>query len=103
LDYAGISPQLAFLKEQGRIEFCSASDTLALQGYSLLARTEGIIPAFCTHRSSRQAVLSRPRFRDDMRFSHCLCEQNLSHSIIDFMSTRMIMAFEFQIYLYIIP
>lgn len=45
LDYAGISPQLAFLKEKGRIDFYSATDEIALQGYSLLARTEGIIPA----------------------------------------------------------
>lgn len=45
LDYAGLSPQLAYLHDTRRVEFLAATDEQALMGYSLLARTEGMIPA----------------------------------------------------------
>lgn len=45
LDYAGIGPELAFLRDQGRIEFEAAFDDEVLAAFRLLARTEGILPA----------------------------------------------------------
>ncbi len=45
LDYSGISPQLAHYYDIGRVHFTYASDAQAIQGYSLLSKTEGIIPA----------------------------------------------------------
>ena len=45
LDYPGIGPEHAWLHAIGRVEYQSASDTEALQGFQLLCRTEGIIPA----------------------------------------------------------
>ncbi len=45
LDYAGIGPELAYLKEKGRIEFTSASDKAVLSAFDLIAKYEGIIPA----------------------------------------------------------
>ncbi len=45
LDYVGISPELAQLKDSGRIQFERASDAEALAAVELLARSEGIIPA----------------------------------------------------------
>ncbi|MBU0934259.1 MAG: tryptophan synthase subunit beta [Spirochaetes bacterium] len=45
LDYAGVSPELAWLKERGRVQFCSADDRSALAAYDTLSRSEGIIPA----------------------------------------------------------
>src|SRR5690606_39096378 len=45
LDYAGIGPELAFLRDQGRIEFEAAFDSEVLEAFKLLARTEGILPA----------------------------------------------------------
>ncbi|KLE35781.1 tryptophan synthase subunit beta [Aurantiacibacter luteus] len=45
LDYPGIGPEHAWLKETGRVEYTSATDTEALQAFQLLCRTEGIIPA----------------------------------------------------------
>jgi tryptophan synthase beta chain len=45
LDYPGIGPELAHLRDTGRIAFTSATDTEALAAYELLARTEGILPA----------------------------------------------------------
>ena len=45
LDYPGIGPEHAWLKESGRVDYTSVTDTEALEGFQLLCRTEGIIPA----------------------------------------------------------
>ncbi len=45
LDYPGIGPEHAWLKEMGRVEYVSATDQEALAAFQLLCRTEGIIPA----------------------------------------------------------
>jgi tryptophan synthase beta chain len=45
LDYPGIGPEHAWLKETGRVEYTSATDAEALAAFQLLCRTEGIIPA----------------------------------------------------------
>ncbi len=45
LDYPGIGPEHAWLKESCRVEYTSATDREALEGFQLLCRTEGIIPA----------------------------------------------------------
>ncbi len=45
LDYPGIGPEHSWLKEAGRVEYVSATDAEALEGFKLCTRTEGIIPA----------------------------------------------------------
>jgi tryptophan synthase beta chain len=45
LDYCGVSPILAWLSDNKRIRFESASDEAALKAVQLLAREEGFIPA----------------------------------------------------------
>jgi len=45
LDYAGVGPEHAWLHDTGRAEYTHASDDEALEAFSLLSRTEGIIPA----------------------------------------------------------
>jgi tryptophan synthase beta chain len=45
LDYPGVGPEHAFLKDAGLATYASATDRDALEGFQLLARTEGIIPA----------------------------------------------------------
>jgi len=45
LDYPGIGPEHAWLKETGRVDYTSATDTEALDAFQLLCQTEGIIPA----------------------------------------------------------
>src|SRR5437899_1417159 len=45
LDYPSIGPEHAMLKDLGRAEYIPASDQEALEATTLLARTEGIIPA----------------------------------------------------------
>ena len=45
LDYPGIGPEHAWLKESGRVEYTAVTDEDALEGFQLLCATEGIIPA----------------------------------------------------------
>ena len=45
LDYPGIGPEHAWLKETGRVDYTAVTDMEALEGFKLLCRTEGIIPA----------------------------------------------------------
>ncbi len=45
LDYPGIGPEHSWLKEIGRVDYTSVTDTEALDAFQLLCRTEGIIPA----------------------------------------------------------
>jgi tryptophan synthase beta chain len=48
LDYPGVGPELAWLKDQGRVELRQATDDQALEALTWLARLEGIIPALET-------------------------------------------------------
>ncbi|MCI0569971.1 MAG: tryptophan synthase subunit beta [Myxococcaceae bacterium] len=45
LDYPGVGPELAHLKESGRLSLAQATDAEALEALVYLSRTEGILPA----------------------------------------------------------
>ncbi|HQA19069.1 MAG TPA: tryptophan synthase subunit beta [Novosphingobium sp.] len=45
LDYPGIGPEHAWLRDVGRVDYTSVTDDEALDAFQLLCRTEGIIPA----------------------------------------------------------
>jgi tryptophan synthase beta chain len=45
LDYPGVGPEHAFLRDTGRAEYVGADDAEALAAFRRLARTEGILPA----------------------------------------------------------
>jgi tryptophan synthase beta chain len=57
LDYPGVGPEHAWLRECGRARYVSVTDDEALEGLALLSRTEGIIPALET----AHAVAALPR------------------------------------------
>jgi tryptophan synthase beta chain len=60
LDYPGVGPEHAFLKEQGRAEYVSATDADALEAAMRMARTEGIVPALETsHAFARVGSIAR--------------------------------------------
>ena len=45
LDYPGVGPEHSFFKDTGRAEYVAVTDDEALEGFRMLARTEGIIQA----------------------------------------------------------
>lgn len=46
LDYPGVGPEHAWLKDSGRAEYVVATDEEALRGFRILTQREGIIPGF---------------------------------------------------------
>ncbi|MDO5094571.1 MAG: tryptophan synthase subunit beta [Propionibacteriaceae bacterium] len=65
LDYPGIGPQHAFLKDAGRVEYITASDTETLEAFQLLCRTEGIIPALESSHALAHAIRLAPAMSAD--------------------------------------
>ncbi|MFK8298402.1 tryptophan synthase subunit beta [Capnocytophaga cynodegmi] len=61
LDYPGISPQHAYLKDTKRVEYHSVTDKEAIEAYKLLSRLEGITPAI---ESSHAVALAMKLMKD---------------------------------------
>ena len=62
LDYPGVGPEHSWLKATGRAQYLSVTDDEALEGFRLLCRTEGIIPAL----ESAHAIYHVSRMVADM-------------------------------------
>ncbi len=60
LDYALVGPEHAWLHDQGRAEYVSASDEQALEAAVALSRTEGIIPALESAHAVAEAIRRAP-------------------------------------------
>lgn len=72
LDYPGVGPEHAFLKDAGRVTYVSATDSQALEGVKLLSRTEGIIPALETaHAVAFLPELARQMAPEDIVVLNC--------------------------------
>jgi tryptophan synthase beta chain len=56
LDYPGVGPEHSFLKDSGRATYTSITDAEALEGFRLLCRLEGIIPALESSHAIAHAV-----------------------------------------------
>jgi len=63
LDYPGVGPEHAYLKDIGRAEYMGITDTEALEAFHYLCRTEGIIPAL----ESSHAVAYAMKLASTMR------------------------------------
>jgi len=63
LDYPSIGPEHAALHDSGRAEYVSASDAEALDACTLLARTEGIIPALESAHAVAELVKRAPSMK----------------------------------------
>lgn len=65
LDYPGIGPEHAWLKDIGRVDYTAITDKEALDAFQLLCRTEGIIPALePSHAIAAVAKAARSMPRD---------------------------------------
>jgi len=67
LDYVGVSPILADLKEKGRVRFEAATDKEVLDAFTLTLRKEGLIPALESSHAFAQAYKEASSLnRDDI-------------------------------------
>jgi tryptophan synthase beta chain len=62
LDYPGVGPEHAWLKDSGRANYVAVTDREALQGFHDLTRIEGIIPALESSHALAYASRLAPRF-----------------------------------------
>jgi tryptophan synthase beta chain len=60
LDYPGVGPEHAWLKDTGRAQYVAVTDAEALEGLKLLSETEGIIPALESAHAVAYAVKLAP-------------------------------------------
>ena len=65
LDYPGVGPEHAYWHSIGRAEYTSATDTEALEAFTLLSETEGIIPALETAHAIAHTVKLAPQLSRD--------------------------------------
>ena len=65
MDYASVGPEHAFLHDNNRVEYVSASDEEALAAFRLLSETEGIIPALESSHAIAHAVKIAPEMSPD--------------------------------------
>ena len=65
LDYPGVGPEHAWLKDDGRAEYVSVTDEEALQAFHDLCRLEGIIPALESSHALAYAAKIAPRLPRD--------------------------------------
>jgi tryptophan synthase beta chain len=65
LDYAAVGPEHAWLRDKNRVEYTYATDDQALDGFSRLARLEGIIPALESSHAVAEAVRRAPQMSKD--------------------------------------
>jgi len=68
LDYPGIGPEHAWLRDVGRVEYVSATDAEAVDAFHLVTRIEGIIPAL----ESAHAVAHACRVAGDLPADHLM-------------------------------
>jgi tryptophan synthase beta chain len=65
LDYPGVGPEHAWLKDTGRAEYVNITDNEALEGFYALTRMEGIIPALESAHALAYAMKLAPTMRKD--------------------------------------
>lgn len=66
LDYIGVSPILASLREEKRVRFEAATDKEVLEAFSLTLEKEGLIPALESSHAFAQAFKEAPDLEEDI-------------------------------------
>lgn len=72
LDYPGVGPEHSYWKDTGRVRYTPITDDQALEAFSLLARTEGILPALESSHAVAQGMISARARRPDEAVVICL-------------------------------
>jgi tryptophan synthase beta chain len=72
LDYPGVGPEHAWLRDQGRVKYFSATDAQALDAFVQLSKLEGIIPALESAHAIAHIVRVAPQMEKDKLIAVCL-------------------------------
>jgi tryptophan synthase beta chain len=72
LDYPGVGPEHAWLKDTGRAQYVNITDNEALEGFHSLTRMEGIIPALESSHAMAYTMKLAPTMKKDDIIIVCL-------------------------------
>ncbi|MFI8713114.1 tryptophan synthase subunit beta [Brevibacillus brevis] len=72
LDYPGVGPEHAYLKDSGRVTYTSVTDAEALEAVQVLCQTEGIIPALESAHAIAEAIKRAKEMSSDKLLVICL-------------------------------
>jgi tryptophan synthase beta chain len=73
LDYPGVGPEHAWLKDSGRVTYVPATDAEALNAFQLCTKLEGIIPALEPAHALAQVIKLAPTMRQDQIIVMNMC------------------------------
>ena len=91
LDYPGVGPEHAWLKESGRASYVSVTDDEALEGFQTLTREEGILPALESSHAIAYLLKLAPTLPKDKTIVVCLSGRGDKdiHTVADAMGVRL--------------
>ncbi|MFZ3208348.1 MAG: tryptophan synthase subunit beta, partial [Geobacteraceae bacterium] len=91
LDYPGVGPEHAWLKETGRAEYVSVTDAEALEGFSMLTLEEGILPALESSHAIAHVMKLAPTLPRDATIVVCLSGRGDKdiHTVADAMGVKL--------------
>lgn len=72
LDYPGVGPEHAFLRDSGRAEYVAITDDEAINAFEYLSKTEGIIPAIESSHAIAHALKIAPQMNKEQIMIICL-------------------------------
>ncbi|MCI9447620.1 MAG: tryptophan synthase subunit beta [Lachnospiraceae bacterium] len=90
LDYPGVGPEHAYLKDSGRAEYVSITDAEAMDALQELCRLEGIIPAIESAHAIAYAKKQAKKMKEDEIMIICLSGRGDKdvHTVADYMSRQ---------------
>jgi tryptophan synthase beta chain len=91
LDYPGVGPEHAWLKESGRASYVSVTDDEALEGFKMLTEEEGILPALESSHAIAYVAKLAPTLDKDKTIVVCLSGRGDKdiHTVADAMGVKL--------------
>ncbi len=91
LDYPGVGPEHAWLKETGRAEYVSVTDDEALNAFTELTREEGIMPALESAHAIAHVMRLAPTLSPDTTIVACLSGRGDKdiHTVAEIMNVKL--------------
>lgn len=91
LDYPGVGPEHAWLKDTGRADYVSITDEEAMEGFRILTEEEGILPALESSHAIAHVLKLAPTLPRDKTIVVCLSGRGDKdiHTVADYMKVTL--------------
>jgi len=91
LDYPGVGPEHAWLKDTGRADYVSITDDEAMEGFRILTEEEGILPALESSHAIAHVLKLAPTLPRDKTIVVCLSGRGDKdiHTVADYMKVTL--------------